>query len=124
MKKQFMLKVKGYSDLNKQVKIMRANKEKAEDKITTKHSQLNLNMEKPVIKSCINLYNSVIDENGPVFMLYFVYCDLFKPGEVCVNRKCPMFADQMDYVAACEKVMQARAARKQYWRKEILGLRK
>ena len=117
-----MGKIKEYIVLSKDVhekrNLMRASKAK----ITSYHKEYFIDDPKYVKdETCINKFEQVYgicmdskayDEHGDFTKL----CSLFDAMEPCINRKCLLFADNLDYIVARERYEKAISKRREFIR--------
>ena len=96
----------------------RSNLNVAEQKITTQRPEvLDLLSGKPLhISNCKNVFSKIkagagsTIEDGPIT----VNCECFDEFEGCFNRKCPRYSDNLDYMVASERLVQAENVLKSY----------
>lgn len=103
MQKKFIVDIKEYSRLSRNVRIARRNSRNARKNITVNLEAINLNEPEQQHGTCICHYDCVIAGNSAVFTPYETYCELFQKTEFCGNRKCPKFALNVEYVAARDR---------------------
>ena len=89
----------------------------AKAKITADAGKYNLASNHQEIWGCINRFDKVVidapetqqvDDDGLV-----MYCELFQKNNVCNNRKCPLFAGNLEYMTAQERYERFRNARRE-----------
>jgi len=119
MKKQYLY-------LKKQINTARDNKKKAEEKITTKYKRIDLsNKNASKLKSCINVYASVIVAGQIQYIPYTEWCDgMYDTHTVCDNKQCVHCSKQSEWVKACIKLDEIEAVLKKHRKEKILGLLK
>ena len=96
----------------------RSNLNVAEQKITTQRPDvLDLLSGKGVsVSNCKNVFSKIkagagsTIEDGPIT----VNCECFDEIEGCFNRKCPRYSDNLDYMVASERLVQAENVLKSY----------
>ena len=104
----------GYEVFEQNVKIACSNLQLAEQKITTQRPDvLDLLSGKPLhISNCKNVFSKIkagagsTTEDGPIT----VNCECFDEIEGCLNRKCLRYSDNLDYMVACDRLLQAKNA--------------
>ena len=110
-----MSKIHEYIMLTKKLRAARREMLSAQEKITFQYKDYLIDT--PLIPqkgACINKCEKVVSENMNVFDDggYTTNCDLFVELP-CINRKCPLFAKNLDYTVAKERydiALQARRA--------------
>lgn len=117
-----MNKIKEYIDLTKDLREKRNAMRASRAKITSYHKEYFID-ENIGIKNetCINTFERVYgicmdpkayDERGD----FIKSCTLFDETEPCINRKCPLFAKNLDYIVAWERYEKSLANRKEFLR--------
>ena len=106
--------IKEYIRLTKNIKIARRNMIDAKAGITVMQKEINLNLPKPEVKSCINQYNCVIAGNSAEFTPFVTFCDLFSMKEICANRKCPLAVKNTEYIVAQQRYENERKLRHEF----------
>lgn len=107
-----------FKDVREKRNLMR----EAKEKITSYHKEYFIDEPKYVKdETCINTFERVYgicidpkayDERGD----FIKSCTLFDETEPCINRKCPLFAKNLDYIVALERYEKSLARRREFVR--------
>ena len=113
-----MSKFKEYRNLSKNVREKRNAMRVARGKITSYKKECFLGKpEYRDIAACINeferVYGICMDPNAYEDTEFTRFCPLFD-SEPCMDRKCPMFPENLDYIVARERYDVAVARRREF----------
>lgn len=115
-----MNKLMEYRDISKDLRQKKAEMRAARAKITSYNKEYFLDKSEDFgISACINkferVYGICMDPNAYEDGEFTKFCPLFGP-ELCADRKCPKYPENMDYIVARERYDMAVARRRQFIR--------
>ena len=116
-----MEKLQRLKELIKNVQEKRQAYRKAKQKVTARHPVIDLKAGAAPISACKNEYDKVIGTSFSEDTEFSLDCDCFDSDDFCVNRKCPMHCDNMDYMIAHDRYIGARKARREFIKNVLFG---
>ena len=115
-----MSKIKEYHKLSVAVRAARRALIAAEQKITAYNSEYRLKGGSNGECACINRFNKVVIDSPNTAQVddggFIQACELFDAVSLCLNIKCPMYANHLDYIVARDNYNLALDARRNFLR--------